>query len=386
MKRFFKFFAVAIFLTSQIGGESLFALPAVSRQIEDASGEYVFYRDNSFMRESYIGFLYYDESTYEARYFAPQTKTDSGEILPAKNLQILFSVNPASSHLELTGERFITPPLEEDTQIINYIHDLLYELTARRIKLGALDFTDYSKSKVDFLSEGKIVHDNYAQFGGNVTMIFDSIVPIFNLKKIVDYTGSDVFVICTIGRLASSQDKSFSEFVPPSAMKNSEEKKSDKKIKSAKVTQIEYTAQLNEKQNFRQEVSADKNWQTQSENMWTLGDSAFIFLSGFAFPQEIAQKGSDFVAAQILRRYTASNGYAYSDWNALGVFVDGEKIKINASTYNPKTGRNLTDIKTFGRAAENFYGCFSFSAFIEGYKKNRGYYDKIVKSYSFKIE
>ncbi len=386
MKRFFKFFATAIFFLTLIECAPLFALPAVSRQIEDASGEYVFYRDNSFTRESYIGFLYYDESTYEARYFAPQSKTDSGEILPAKNLQILFSVNSAASHFELTGERFVTPPLEEDTQIINYIHDLLYDLAARRIKLGALDFTDYSKSKVDFLSEGKIVHDNYEQFGGNVTMIFDSIVPIFNLKKIVDYAGNDVFVICTVGRISSSQDKSFSEFVPPSAMKNFGEKNSDKKIKGAKLTQIEYAAQLNEKQKFHQEVSADKNWQTQNENMWTLGDNAFIFLSGIAFPKEIAQKGSDFVTAQILRRYTASNGYAYSDWSALGIFFDGEKIKISASTYNPKTGRNLIDIKTFGRAAENFYGCFSFTAFTDGYKKNRGYYDKIVKSYSFKIE
>ena len=379
MKKFFKMFiAIQIFL---FVANSLFALPAVSRQIEDASGEYVFYRDYSFTRESYIGFLFYDEATYEVRYFAPAV-----DELPAKNLQILFSINPSAEHLELTGERFVTPPLEEDTEIINYIHDLLYDLTARRIKLGALEFTDYSKSKGGFLSEGKVVHDSYAQFGGNVTMIYGALVPIFNLKKIVDYAGNDVFVVCTIGRLASSQDKSFAEFVPSSAIKNSSEKKSVKKIKSGKAMQIEYDAQLNEKQKFHQEVNADKNWKAQSENMWTLGDNAFVFLSGIAFPQEIAQKGNDFVTAQILRRYIASNGYAYSDWSALGIFVDGKKIKISARTYNPKTDHNLTDIKTFGRAADNFYGCFSFTAFTEGYEKNRGYYDKIVKSYSFGIE
>lgn len=384
MKRFFKLLFTVTYSLFIV--HHSFSLPAVSRQIEDASGEYVFYRDNSFTRESYVGFLYYDEATYEVRYFAPQCETDSGEILPMKNLQILFSVNPDSPHLELTGERFVTVPLEEDTEIVNYIHDLLYDLTARRIKIGALEFTDYSKSKGDFLSEGKIVHDSYAQFGGDVTMVFDLLVPIFNLKKIVDYAGNDAFVVCTIGRLSSSQDKSFSEFVPPSATENSDEKKSAKKIKSGKSMQIGYDSQLNENQKFRQEVSADKNWQAQSENMWTLGDNAFIFLSGFAFPNEIAQKGRDFVTAQILRRYTASNGYAYSNWSKLGVFVDGAKIKISARTYNPKTSRNLIDIKTFGRAADNFYGCFSFTAFTEGYEKNRGYYDKIVKSYEFGIE
>lgn len=63
MRKFFKMFiAIQIFL---FVANSLFALPAVSRQIEDASGEYVFYRDYSFTRESYIGFLFYDEATYE---------------------------------------------------------------------------------------------------------------------------------------------------------------------------------------------------------------------------------------------------------------------------------------------------------------------------------
>lgn len=119
--------------------------------------------------------------------------------------------------------------------------------------------------------------------------------------------------------------------------------------------------------------------------MWTLGDNAFIFLSAFSFQDEVAQKGKDFVAAQILRLFATSNGNSYSNWSKLGVFVDSEKIKISANKYNPKTDHNLTDIKTFGRAAENFYGCFSFTAFTEGYEKNRGYYDKIVKSYEFGI-
>jgi len=69
---------ITLFAAALFAAANLFALP-------DASGEYVYYRDSSFNRESYIGFLYYDDSTYEARYYAPPT-----ESLAEKNIDMLF--------------------------------------------------------------------------------------------------------------------------------------------------------------------------------------------------------------------------------------------------------------------------------------------------------
>ena len=48
-----------------------FALPGVESYIPDESGEFIYYSDYSFERTSYIGFMYYNDSTYAIRYYAP---------------------------------------------------------------------------------------------------------------------------------------------------------------------------------------------------------------------------------------------------------------------------------------------------------------------------
>ena len=47
---------------------SLFALPGITSKINDQSGQFVYYKDSSFARESYFGILIYDEGTYGVRY------------------------------------------------------------------------------------------------------------------------------------------------------------------------------------------------------------------------------------------------------------------------------------------------------------------------------
>ena len=45
----------------------LFALPGVTKKIPDLSGQFVYYEDKSFERESYFGIIFYDEGTYGLR-------------------------------------------------------------------------------------------------------------------------------------------------------------------------------------------------------------------------------------------------------------------------------------------------------------------------------
>ena len=140
--------AAAVFFAAA----NLFALPGVQKTVPDASGEYVYYRDFSFNRESYVGFLYYDDSTYEARYYAPATET-----LPAKNIDLLFSAAQKNGRLEMTGERFVVPPQQDDVAIVNYIHDLVYELSGRRAKLLEPPLVDYEKAAAPFMQAGVFV-------------------------------------------------------------------------------------------------------------------------------------------------------------------------------------------------------------------------------------
>ena len=75
-----------------------YSLPGMIQYIPDNSGEYVYYSDKSFTRQSIVGFLYYDDSTYAVRYYAP---ADSKNKLMAKDITLYFSVDPEANHLEL---------------------------------------------------------------------------------------------------------------------------------------------------------------------------------------------------------------------------------------------------------------------------------------------
>lgn len=361
----------AIFFEAQ-----MFALPGVTSDVPDASGEYVFYRDNSFNRESYIGFLYYDDSTYEARYYAPATET-----LAAKNIDMLFTVDPNKERLELTGERFVAPPQQDDIEIVNYIHDLLYELGARRSKLDKSVLVDWAKNKAPFMQAGTSVSENYEQFGGPVQMLYDATVPIFNLKKIVDYSSRDVFVVVTIGRLESSKDKSFAEFVPPIA----EQKRAPRQIKNAAKETLSLRVEIGKSSALVQSVAADKNWSLAGQSVWTLGDSAIASMQSLALP-EGSEFGQSQTAARLLRMFASSKNSAYCDFSALDVHADAKSLKISARAYNPKTQKTITDIKTVRAAMANLCGCFSLAVYTDDYQANRGYFDKIAKSYGCKLE
>ena len=78
-----------------------FSLPGVVSPIPDTSGEYVFYEDKTFNRESIVGFLYYREASYAIRYYAPATESEK-----EKDITLYISVNPDNPVLELTGETF----------------------------------------------------------------------------------------------------------------------------------------------------------------------------------------------------------------------------------------------------------------------------------------
>lgn len=366
------FAAAALFAAAE-----LFALPGVQCPVPDTSGEYVYYRDNSFNRESYIGFLYYDDSTYEARYYAPATET-----LAEKNIDMLFTVDPNKDRLELTGERFVAPPQQDDIEIVNYIHDLLYELGSRRAKLEKSVLVDYAKSKVPFMDAGTKVSENYDQFGGPVQILYDAAVPIFNLKKIVDYSGRDVFVVATVGQLENSKDKSFAEFVPP--IQNAS-KRAPKEVKSERKETMTFRVEIGKKSALLQTFVADKNWILGGQSVWMFGDIAIASLQSMALPDNVSF-GKEETAARLLRLFASSKNHAYSDWSALDVHASASRIKISSRTYNPKTQKVITDIKTLGAASTNLYGCFSLAVYTDDYQANRGYFDKMAKSYSCKME
>ena len=365
---------LSIFAVLSMAVMSLFAVPGFKSYLPDASGQYVYYRDYSFTRESYIGILTYDEATYQVRYYSPEDLTAS---LPQKEVAILLTVNPDADFWDMTGERILTTILPDDDslEILNYLHDLLYDFSSFRNKLYDLspDNEDYVWGKT-FWENGYKVQQDYQLFGGNVSINYDCLIPIFNIKQIIAPDGSVAFSCCTFGRLQSNEDKSFENFKgfkEYNAASDSRKSKTYKKAKSVKHTSGNHT------------VVIDKNWQTdaESDNFCTLNDDAVItMLSVPRFDEN--QTKNDFFT---IRSYLTSVLYSYINLDKCELRFDTKMnaYRIAKESFQPKdAGQSnyINTIELLTRADEGF-DYFSMIMFKKVYSENTAYFDKIVKSY-----
>ena len=267
-KKIFSLF-IFVFVISNF----VFALPGFKSYLKDVSGDYVFYRDYTFMRESYVGFLMYDEGTYCARYFAPKNAEK-----PAKDVKILFTVNTGKNFMELTGEKIISAWEADDAEVINYLHDMIYELNARRIKAGSVAPKDVEiDDDMPYLKQGKIVNDEFMQFGGEVQVVYDFVVPLFNIKAVYDYSGNAKFEVLTVGRLTSSDDKSFDNFEGFEALENfGKDVKNKKKSETAKKIKVSKKDIVVNKTEDGQVIALDSSWSRSMDNLWMRENDAVI--------------------------------------------------------------------------------------------------------------
>ena len=331
-----------------------FALPGFTSFIPDSSGEYVYYRDNSFNRESYIGILGYDDSTIQIRYFAPQ---DDEAMLPSKEIAILITVDPKADYWNMTGERIVSTILPDtgDTDIVNYLHDLLYEFSARRI------------SEVAVESNNQVVNQDYAQFGGKVSITFDARIPLFNIRTITDEKGTKVFDCVTIGTIKSSTDNTFELFSGISTQKPAVQKEAKKASKS-KVWKFE-----------NRSITLDESWEQKMENFWTLGNDSLITMS--ALPKVSENKVLNDLYVQ--RKLLESSEGSYTDFQNCEIIYTQAKdtYKIVSTSYFPENKSIVYITKLLTRNKEGGFDYFSISTYQTAYLKAPSYFDKIIKSY-----
>ena len=344
---------LAIFTTILLTA-SVFALPGFTSFIPDSAGEYVYYRDSSFTRESYIGILGYDDATIQIRYFAPQ---DDTAMLPAKDIAILITVDSKADVWTMTGEKIISTilPDTDDTDIVNYLHDLLYEFSARRISAVAVE------------TDSLILDQDFAQFGGRVTLTFDARIPLFNIKSITDEKGTKVFDCVSIGTIKSSEDKSFEAFTGVTAPKPAVTKETRKAAK-AKICKFE-----------NRQVTLDEGWEQKMENFWTLGNDSLITMSVLPKVAENQLLNDLYVQRKLLESTEGS----YTDFQNCEISYTQAKdsYKIVSTSYFPESNINVCLTKLLTRNKEGGFDYFSISTYQSAYLKNPLYFDKIVKSY-----
>ena len=333
---------------------SVFALPGFTSFIPDSAGEYVYYRDTSFNRESYIGILGYDNSTIQIRYIAPENETEK---LPKKDISILITVDPKADVWTMTGEKIVSTilPDSDDVDIVNYLHDILYEFSARRISQGAVE------------SDKVTIDQDYAQFGGKVAITFDARIPLFNIRSIANDKGEKVFDCITIGTIKSSEDKTFEGFSGIKTLKSDVQKETKKTAKPL-VCKFE-----------NRSVTLDESWEQKMENFWTLGNDSLITMS--VLPKVSENKTLNDLYVQ--RKLLESSEGSYTDFQNCEITYTQAKdsYKLVSTSYFPESNTTVNIIKILTRNKDGGFDYFSISTYQTAYLKNPSYFDKIVKSY-----
>ncbi len=341
-------------------------MPGFSSYIPDQAGEFVYYRDYSFERESYIGILCYDSKSYQLRYYAPQSKQ------PEKIVATLVSVDLVNNHLDLTGEKILLADYNnpEDVDIINYLHDLIYEFAARRTKL--FEINPNSKGYINFDSlktNGIYEASYYAQFGGNVNILYDCMIPFFNIKRIEDEKGKAIFECVELGRIKSADETTFDRFhVFP---EKNNVKQNSKKVKNAK--QVEFAIN-------GQRINLDTTWQEKLDYMWIQNEDAIITM--LTYTKDGAEKDNYYYQYYLLRNFLECKDGTFVDYTTSDVVFTDKGFKLYSETHSPDVKKVYYTVKYITINKTSDFDYFSFAATRGAYQTKRSYYEAILKTYS----
>ncbi|MBE6354825.1 hypothetical protein [Treponema sp.] len=326
-----------------------FSLPGVVSPIPDTSGEYVFYEDKTFNRESIVGFLYYSEASYAIRYYAPATESEK-----EKDITLYISVNPDNPVLELTGETFRGADAG-DADLVNYLRDLFYDFTAQRKRVIIEDFSDVKNSA------------EAPQFGGDVVFNFSAYVPLFNIESVNSVNGTYVFRLQTAGLLTSSDDQSFASYKGTFGLP--EDSVRDADIPKAKKTVVEFDSH---------EITIDEGWTKTMENLWTLKESSLLIISKGEVPEGTVPE--DYIHF-LRRRLLEGTSMSYSLWQHKKVEEKGNSLYITCVYYQPSVQNRLRTMEIVTLNSDNTIHFVNLTVYDYVYQKNRKYFDKIIKSY-----
>lgn len=335
-----------------------FSVPGVHYYTPDFSGEYVYYSDKTFKSDSIIGFLYYDDTTYAARYYSAANSKNKS---PERDITIYVNIKPESRHFELTGERIVgSTDTFEDTEVVNYLHDLLYEFTERRQK-QEITSCELVKSQ-----------ETFDQFGGFVTVTYNTLIPIFNIQSIASADSTKMIDILTTGILTSSSDTSFTDF---KTVKSDVSDKSRKfKKKSAKAFTVDFEGQ---------KITIDDQWSQSMENLWLLGDSALLTMNTIEVP-DIYKDYSEQYHALLLKKLSQSTEGSYALWQKRSFKSQNKEDSLINMFYQPETGDLTRDFKILKDMGDGTYTYLTMTVFESIYQKNKSYFNKILKSHSTK--
>ncbi len=333
------------------------------------SGDYVVYRDYSWEKPTWIGFLYYDDSTYGAVAVTPSS---------GANVSVLFRVETVDGKLVLIGQNIVSKITQSDVVTVNYLMSLLPDLYAwqqgsgvqRRATAGTA--TVPAVALRSLLLPAAIVHSlNKVEFGGDVSLRFVPEVPVFNLQGMTGIGGKPILELARVGRIRSGEDSSFFGFTPVPvqvALKEGTPLVLSPSRKGDSKTVDGITLKL------------DGQWTMVADNTFFLGDTAVLIvdtvdLAALGLPTEKLKPANLPLALVTLFSLSSSTSWAIPA--ELMVSGTEKRFRIENLFYDSETGHANRDIKICIPLADHTCTVISLSVSDTAYQANKAYFESL---------
>ncbi len=332
---------------------SLFAIPGVNMPIPTNSGQYVYYKDYSFTWETYIGFIQYDESTYGIRYYAPDPGVGS------KDIEILITIDPSQDYVLMTGEKIVSEVTMDDNTVINYLHDLFYELAPRRKNITF----EYVPPKFDteLANTKHVIYEDFYQYGGSVCMEYDLHIPIFNLRSIKS-GNKIVFEAVTMGQLTESTDNSFHNF---------------KGFPVLPDTNVDKALVIDDMEN---------QWVHNGGGFYFIGSESMFFSYDAELPANFVDTYSISVFDFIAKDFSLSGIDSYVYIPEQKIEIVNDSLVVTNSIYMPAMNQFTRDTKILKSYEDSetdlqVYNITLLSSFHEVYYSNEKEFENLIESF-----
>lgn len=311
------------------------------------SGDYVIYRDYSWKVPTWIGFLYYNDETYGAF-----IHTDEPE--QSRTVSILFSGKIEKGRLALTGQQIISSITPDDTFGVNYLMGLLpklYELkTFPRARDGKAVFGTVT------------VRKQMEEFGGAVTLDFQSFVPLFHLKAITDAKKETALELTEMGSINGNGESVFYGYSPAEPRQGTNVFTLDKAAKKETITVSDVPLHL------------DSQWKKIADNSFLCGDTAFLTVGTVNVPP--AESGNPLSAPErLLRLLAASSPYAKTLLPYTTAEGTQTSFTLTQSIYDVESKQISKDIKRCIKNKDGSFTIISLTVNTHAYSAEPAYFN-----------
>lgn len=308
------------------------------------SGDYIIYRDYSWKSPTWIGFLYYDDETYGAFLCTPEKSS---------TVSILFSVKPESGTLVLTGQKIISAITPTDTLAVNYLMTVLPKLYELRT------FPDKRTGVFGTLKKDAEIEE----FGGTVSLQYDSYLPIFHIKTVSNAKKALVLELSETGSIRQTGDEAFYHYVPIEPVSTVNRFKRNKAAKAETVTVNGIDLHL------------DSQWKKIADNSFLCGDTAFLTVTTVCLPPKL---NNALTAQEQFIRLLVSSSPAVKILMPYTVIEGSESLfTVTQSIYDRELKKITKDIK---RCIKKDDGCFiviSLTVDTHAYTAEKNYFDRL---------